>query len=1461
MSNSCRITPHVKNSSGQEVESKLYNDLKGLMTFIGKGGRANVLPLYQKTLNPQFTKDMEDKGATFDENGEVSLYDFWNLTDISQDISRETILNYLNFSNDFIKNGSPVEYSKHDAFDKIEDFNSSPWSKQFTAKLKRSGKKFTISIEPLDTDYKLQSTYFGRLSKRLTQLLEGWGVGIDELTDLESRFTNGYTDFSNNLKLPNGLIGLIKLAKGKAGRKALPEEFSHLVVRSLKNTPLIVRALNQLKQNDIYKAVLGDSIDIYRHEYYDNPNNHEQSLEDYLAEEALGHILADKIENVWVETHLIDRIFNTFKNIFNKYDENKINQIVLECDKDLNILANNLLNGSYTNLDIKNLGTSKFNQFHIKYQKTKTAWDNFYETMVRTSAIYTKRAKELGIASNQEDKLEFEGNQTELLQKLDIAAHHDWIKPYEERRNGIVTQRTKEEFRLNTAVSLIGFALQNMKSIQQKVNELRQLVESGSYKGNWNKACALIKSVGDYIAAYEQILHDFDDVLQEASNDPVLATFPEIDRIKSELSSQAKELEELMKELKNDTFPSENNIKDRTKKSYKHPLALQVLIQAFQQLVPEQMMLHIGTNFEGEILTLEEMLLFSDEDISVASAWLNSMANTSDPILRMYDAVVKKQKDIARQECIDIQRTIKAAGKKLEKFGFSLRDHSWAYARYENDVIDDAGNVIHNAGDVVVDNQGNPKYITPYDEEAAIADFKRYKNELKNDNTLSDEEKLNKLKEFKEERWVERKGEIFPKEEYYPSKEWQALTNEQREFMTTFFDCKRRLDKWIPLYTGDSTKAIIVRKSGLQRLFSAFKLNKTEFDAGIMENIKDALGDLTKRKDTDEEFGETSILMNLQGKEVKKIPIYHTSKSINTKISSLSHNLVANMCIYAQTATNYKAMAQIINILELGKDALSFRQTVKRDGIKALFNPVKHNKNSFKTYLYLDGDKTNWSKRLDNYLDMQVYGRLKVGEISKTADLFGRAVGLFTTAVNILVGITNILQGLSQINIEMFAGEHFTMGDLIKAKYYYWKNILPVIVDSQKMIKDSKLSLLSEDFNVMQEFERNTKDMGQYEKNPLYRNSLSSTLYLLNHIGEHYMQHITFLAMMYHEKVYNQDGIAVNMLDLFEVKPLDSSNKSLGSYLSIKKYKHNGYDSQVYKTKDGQTIVTMEQLKARQQGTKYDLYSPKLLHDNEIAEYDFKHKLSRKSAKLNQDMHGIYNEDDRNQLQQKAWGGLFMMYRKHIMPNLMKRWKQSYYDADLDTFTTGFQRTLLFNKIFSTKLDEVTGNRKWALISTWTPQERRNLMRNLGQMFNWVTNNLFITLLENCADDDDDLWIKLLLISAYRNKTENSPFELLSLLSKHNLLKEWLRLADQPVVGTSIVEKYSNLFSLLDPSVYVDEVKSGPYKGKKKAVKVLYECVPTMKQFISFKDPDKSLQYYRRDVGESFIISKIMRND
>ena len=262
----------------------------------------------------------------------------------------------------------------------------------------------------------------------------------------------------------------------------------------------------------------------------------------------------------------------------------------------------------------------------------------------------------------------------------------------------------------------------------------------------------------------------------------------------------------------------------------------------------------------------------------------------------------------------------------------------------------------------------------------------------------------------------------------------------------------------------------------------------------------------------------------------------------------------------------------------------------------------------------------------------------------------------------------------------MIAGEYFTMGDLLKAKKFYWQHILPTIVDSTKTIRDSKLSLLSQDFNMMQEWDTSIRDLRQYEKNPLAKVNVQSALYILNHLGEHYMQHITFLAMLNHEKIVDGNGKYVSVLDAYEKVPLKAGSSSMK--LALKHYQTPTGTSQSYKTEDGRTIVTMEQLKARQKYRKdkynkdVDLYSKSLLKKDEIAEYEWKGMLTRKGAKINQDMHGIYNQDDKNQLQQKAWGNLLIMYRKHIAPNFMKRWKQEGYDADLGTMTTGYQREM-----------------------------------------------------------------------------------------------------------------------------------------------------------------------------------------
>ena len=114
------------------------------------------------------------------------------------------------------------------------------------------------------------------------------------------------------------------------------------------------------------------------------------------------------------------------------------------------------------------------------------------------------------------------------------------------------------------------------------------------------------------------------------------------------------------------------------------------------------------------------------------------------------------------------------------------------------------------------------------------------------------------------------------------------------------------------------------------------------------------------------------------------------------------------------------------------------------------------------------------------------------------------------------------------------------------------------------------------------------------------------------------------------------------------------------------------------------------------------------------------------------------------------------------------------------------------------------------------------------------------------------------MISAYRAKTENSQFEPLAIFAKHNILEEWVRLIEQPVVGTNIIKNFVELFRLTDPEVWQKEMKSGPYKGKKEAEKIIGNVIPIARQFRQHNNPDELLKFYRRDVGSSKLADKFV---
>ena len=161
------------------------------------------------------------------------------------------------------------------------------------------------SVEHFKNQY---SSYL--LNTRLVNILNQLGVTVGTLTDLETQNGRiGVTDFNIAKQLANDTIEMIKIANNMEGENALSEEFSHLIIGTLRNTPLMSRTINQLADEDLLMQILGsDYDDVFN--FYDGNLN-------LMAEEALGHILRDRLRSN-VNTSLLTRLINYIKGLFKK---------------------------------------------------------------------------------------------------------------------------------------------------------------------------------------------------------------------------------------------------------------------------------------------------------------------------------------------------------------------------------------------------------------------------------------------------------------------------------------------------------------------------------------------------------------------------------------------------------------------------------------------------------------------------------------------------------------------------------------------------------------------------------------------------------------------------------------------------------------------------------------------------------------------------------------------------------------------------------------------------------------------------------------------------------------------------------------------------------------------------------------------------------------------------------------
>lgn len=1377
MAKKCAIIPQVRNTkNGQIGDSRLFKDLLSYTDY----DRASTVRIYLATKSKELASEISHLSK--DENGEPTLKSIMSIQAFKGIFPDSKIISRLNKDYGFSDKDNNVIYTENTMtnFEEAErraiEFNrGSEYSDNYIAEIVKDGKggklKIGVTVNgktKANSNQSINMEVNYSLNNKLRAILASHNIGVGALNELEQRRSiGGITDFSLAKDASNGIVNLIRIAEGEKGEAALPEEFAHFAVQALGDFPLTMRVINSVASNGIASEILGEDFETYSILYNGD--------EFKLAEEAVGKLLAkhlNKEEEIISSSikNLFERFVNFVKQQFSKIGKSSIQKAIIDADITLSKVAKDILTGALdTKMSVENIArTNSLYNIKDRVDRDRKILEKIVENLIKRIAIYGKR--------NPNSK--YTVNQRLLLDSLELdMAENNFIE-------GIY--------------SFLNNAFEELEKIEKRLTVL----ESSDVE-DLNERAGILREVRNFLFSYGDIL---DEVTKGLVEENRFEDNRYADKIKIILDQTSLLLRDL-------------------KARYKQT-ALPLFIQFIKPFVGENIVVPFG-RMKGKAISANELVEYADKDISFFDRWLDSMADSSDYLLKVFDQSVKKAKEYARLETIEDMKALQAAGIELEKAGVSNTE--WMFER------DYSGNL-------------TGRYISEVNYSLFQDAWKKKKEELKEkygENPSGDNYKA--YRKEKEE-WFSQNletvgGSKRPRlysstgKPLYVNTQYLNLSEPQKKFYNTVMSIKERLDSYLPDNYTSNLNAVKIRKDLLERIKSSDDVKSGA--KALWESVKD---EFIRRSD-DTELEIKSTLQDFEKHEVEVLPIYYTKLRKGENMNDLSTDVVSTMIAYASMANDYNEMNKIVDLLELGRNLLrdpkEGRKIIQTRGDKPMVERIEELGRTVENKFTKEGDSTRFINRLHDFFSMQVYGKYMADEGTfgktnidkgKVANFVNRVTSLNSLALNVLSGISNIATGTVMMRIESIAGEFFSVKDVTIADRNYGLELPAFLAEIGSRVKTNKLALWDELFNVMQEYETSIKEVNFDRKSWFSKMFGENTLFFMNNSGEHWMQNRTSLALANTMK-FKDGSKEISLWDAYSPK-LIGKDKSQGAYLVMKPG---------LKDSEGRRIVTREELKERANGGSP--YNDLLLKDNEVSEYDLIRKFSRKLAGVNQRMHGIYNKLDRNAWQRLSIGRMAMMFRKWVRPSLNRRFKSATYNYDLDSWVEGYYNT---SWRFLTQLASDIRNTQLNIGARWnelTKTEKANIKRAITEVTHFITIAIVLGLME-WSDDKDRPWI--VRMSEYQLRRLYT--ELGAMVPGKSMLTEGLRILKSPAAGINTLENVLDLVNLMNPLNYMDEIQSGRYKGHSSAYRTFFNSplVPLNRTIYRGIHPEEGIAFFEQ---------------
>lgn len=1101
MGRACSLSAHVRNSKGEVVESKLWQDLSHYTS-----NRELTKEYYTVGTNEEFLNKVRDKEEfEVDENGEITFKALKTLARI--DLDTDKLIETLNKD---IKSG---KYSYAEALKKVQYFNeNSAFSDKVLATMVHiSGDQYFVSVVPtskkvtdnkgkkhteaINTDekQKLHDTVRNKeMEQRIIDLLKRHQVSVKFL---EGTKQGGRYSTENISQAENGLYGLIEVIQTGHTTDILAEEAGHFAVGALGEHTIVQRLESLLEDEHTQREVLGEDYDTTSLGY--NPARE-------VAGRLVGKALQRKLGKGSMINILANRVANFAKRVFYNFTGNEVRWAAAKAEQTANKIAYQFVEGN-----------SKFS-VHNALNIEETLRDASLSINVST---YTKTMNELGRLSKRLDSIAddaFAGELKATLGLVGLAGSDNLGKSalqYDEEQAEVMADSLAFDG-IVQAVSQLSDYLGGGSQIDQLMGAV-DLHNPAEFYANMARNGRYLRQARTFLKSAEIIIDIIQDALDSNNYNGIL-------------KSNGESLEDAKYQDKFGTWHSINFKNTLTsckaiigkKKSSLNNLESNYFIRFCENIYGSKyvntaagmLWTNIWNGEDGS--NDEQMKSIADmvqgngvEDIDIFHRFLGSMANNPDIIGQIVDKLVKSANKDADDQTRKWQEQLSILKDRADKLGLNMDDlierdengvptgniitppaQPTEHGNLEEDFIcnayiDDMGSDDHGVDDVYAVDHGKWERARDELKKAAWEEFKTLHPDWKGMTGLTRGMHWDKFFRPKMKAW-NKKNSIKVKvrddagnvkyvkwvpNAIYKTDAWEKLEKKYprktdakdslRRWMNDYMEIKQKLDALLPNGT-----TLSYRLPQFRGTFGNSVRNKAALETGHFKNTKarfktfgrrvilesfmetaeeEDFGDLHTMNSPDEELLGTKL--DYESERASRLPVFGINKLKN--MNDLSTDILHSTLAYASMAETYNHLSQVVDALEVGKSVLYRRElssSTASKNVKGLIKSITPTK-----YEEEDTGSKNYAySRYLKFLDKQVYGisspykgftiwKGKRILINKIFQNLSSLGGSMFLKGNVLGGAVNTLTGFNNIVKEAAVGDYFNLNDFRWANKYY----------------------------------------------------------------------------------------------------------------------------------------------------------------------------------------------------------------------------------------------------------------------------------------------------------------------------------------------------------------------------------------------------------------------------------------